>query len=77
MTQPKTVPEEYWPQFCQHCVELRFHITGIGEAAVRVENVGMMGAPVVYSENPPVSGDYVFICPSCDNHLRVYETQET
>lgn len=71
MTEKKSVPSEYYPQWCQACISLDIHITGIGEMEMEIANVGMMGAPIVASKQ--TKADYAFICPSCDDTLLVYE----
>lgn len=71
----KSVPSELYPQYCHFCLSLSIHIRAIGEGEVRVQNVGMMGAPILASSN--TNADYAFICPSCEEVREVYDDEET
>lgn len=70
---PKSIPNHYYPQFCQHCADLHIRITGDSESEVKVRNVKMQGRTVFAS--PDI--DAVFLCPSCDGQLSIYEIEET
>lgn len=66
-------PEAILPQYCSDCTTVSFHIRGIGDLEVQRRNVQMMHSKILETLR---DGDFMFICPYCNETMVFYDNEE-